>query len=147
MRKLLLTLTTLLFTVFLAEAQTIPNGNFESWTTDQTYEVPTVWLDADTIQFSNNAAINETFGSFVTIQYTPSVTRVAGYNSTYAAKLTNVVNNYIYNIAGFPSYNEPDTVPGYLQLNDTLTSAPATLSGYYQFTKTGAEVSVSFNCK
>ena len=130
MRKIVLTLTILLFTTLLSQAQTIPNGDFENWTDDTTntipYMHPTGWLDYDSLILTLTATKKIQLDS-----YTPAVTKVTGYGGAgYAVQITNNLDEYTDSVVT----DQDTTLPGLIEEKFSLGGAlPTTLSGYYQF--------------
>jgi len=138
MRKIVSTLTAILFTALLSTGQTIPNGDFENWKTWKSpYIEPTGWVDGDSVVVTEiNDSLSSLYSFFLKTKYTPSVTRTTGYNSNYAVKLTNTTNTYTYDIPGIIDSSVTDTVPGVIGIRFASDSTPAALSGYYKFSET-----------
>jgi len=131
MKKIVLTLTTLLFSTLLSQAQTIPNGDFENWTSKTTnsisYMEPNGWLDYDSILLTGAQKSNITL-----ISYTPSVTQVAGYGGGFAVQIADNVDEFTDSV----ETDKDTTLPGLIEMKFSLQGAmPTTFSGYYQFSE------------
>ena len=164
MKKFLLVLLLLPLFNMHSNAQTIPNGDFENWTTypGTNIQDPNFWFTSNLINLATAYILQETLqasldvsvpGATATVTVPPSVLKVPGINGNHALKVQNVIMTTTINYTGASTPAGSESLPGFASIysvtsqGDTvegipLNTSPSILSGYYEFNQGSTDPSL-----